>query len=385
VKLYDFTWSIGFERFLPEEYHFTFTKSGQSLVCGPGMDLTNLNLSLMHFHDKNLSGAFLNNTKVRASDLVNVNLEHAVLTNTDFSFSQLLGTRLAGADLTGARLVNLIGLPKTLPAKYTTCAMNDNTYSIVGPGVNLSGMDLQDISLDGVDLSHSNLSGCDLSGADLKNTDLSNADLYQAKLVNLVNPPLNLPADCRVVKSQAGAYNIVCPNLVYLPELEEPLCGAGMMLDQLDFSFNDLHGARLSTDNMLEDSLSEINLNTKDLRNTYLHNRDLSTLDLTEANFEDAYLADLNFRTLDLCGAKFNSAQLMRADFAAAILDNADFSQANLTNANFSWTDLSRTTLDNAILVDLVGHTPFAIPKGYQIARAASGKHYCYDIIPVNS
>jgi uncharacterized protein YjbI with pentapeptide repeats len=165
--------------------------------------------------DLDLSYADLKGSKLIRVNLSNTNLSHADLTDVDFT-----GSNLTRANLTRAKLGNtifkdiesseIIGIPQTLPKGYylvDRCIIgpdtqipenfkkkykqieigngNNTKQYLVGPNVDLTGVDLSKIAkfaLNKSDLTGANLTGAILTGVYLSDVNLTGANLTGADL-----------------------------------------------------------------------------------------------------------------------------------------------------------------------------------------------------------
>ena len=160
--------------------------SGANLIGAnlSGANLRYLDLSGLDLSNSNLSGANLSGTKTgplsgytlqsgyifvsgtSESWIVGpgVNLSDANLSGGDLSNSNLSSADLSSVNLTGATTGPLIGTAPTLSSNYTFISGTSESW-IVG----------QDVDLSGANLSGANLSGVNLYGADLSGTNLTGA------------------------------------------------------------------------------------------------------------------------------------------------------------------------------------------------------------------
>lgn len=199
----------------------SISATGRFAIVGPSVDLNNTNLTGAILRNVNLSDAILSVANLSNANLVGANLSDANFNN---------------AGLTGARTGELLGCPSILPDSNFQCVSVSATgrFAIVGPSLNLAGIDLHDANLNDVDLTDTDLSNTNLFSADLSNTilnntnlssanlglarlagstlnganlsvaDLFDADLSNADLSNVIGQPLNA--------SQAIYSNTICPN-----------------------------------------------------------------------------------------------------------------------------------------------------------------------------
>jgi len=259
-----------------------------------------------------LYGAFLKETDLTGTSLIEADLTDADLRKADLSGALLNRAHVTDADL---RKADLIGT--------------------AFDGADLSGADLED-----ADLTDGELRRADLSGANLEAADLTDAELYDS---NLSGANLEV-ADLHGVELFARKY--------------------GVNLSGADLSDADLSSADLSA------LKGDVNLSGADLSDADLSGADLSTrqggqgevnlsgVDLSDANLIDA---DLSARQgeVNLTGAELISADLSDADLTDADLSDADLTDADLSDADLTDVDLSDTDLSGArfISADLSGAT----------------------------
>ncbi len=212
--------------------------AGNTLV-GPGTVLSGVNLQGADFGGANLAGADLAGADLSGADLAGVNLTGADLSGADLTGAGLAGTTLTaailtgatldGADLTGASVddavlsgASLVGADLeqaslvgavvdaadftnatldavrahdlldctgvVLPSPWSCRALGSAGSGLVGPAVDLAGVDATGASLAGADLGQADLDGsvlddADLDGADLTGANLAGADLIDASFV----------------------------------------------------------------------------------------------------------------------------------------------------------------------------------------------------------
>ena len=177
------------------------------------------------FEKINLSGLDLSYAKLNHSQLVRIDLSRAILSHADLTGADLTGTDLTGANLSGAKLgktilkdiksSGIIGSPDTLSKGYYLvdgCIIgpdtiipeslsnkykqikignkNETKQYLVGPKVNLAGVDLSQIKR--FDLNNADLTGANLSRAILTGVHLSDVNLIGANLTNVNFTDVNL-------------------------------------------------------------------------------------------------------------------------------------------------------------------------------------------------
>jgi uncharacterized protein YjbI with pentapeptide repeats len=117
-----------------------------------------------------------------------------------------------------------------------------------------------------------------------------------------------------------------------------------------DLSSANLRNGRLYDIELTRANLSRANLHKAELSRAFLTWADLSKADLSEAFLQDAKLAYADLNGADLRGAKFYNAFLQGAKLHKADLRGATFWDADLRGADLSDADLSDANLFNANL-----------------------------------
>ena len=219
---------------LPANYILT-----NGFIIGPGVDLRGTDLTGV-----NLDGVTL--TGVKSGEITGIPTLPTNYTLTNgyiigpgvvLTGADLTGADLTGADLTGVKSGGIIGEPTNIPDNYTLTngfiigpdvdltdadltgidltdadlrnvnltgtksgeiiptdgngVMLPVGYKIVsgyilGPGVDLSGVDLSLFDLSGIDFTNANLTKVDMYGADLTNVSFINTTLTNARLENAI-------------------------------------------------------------------------------------------------------------------------------------------------------------------------------------------------------
>ena len=296
----------------------------------------------------NLSGAALANLDISgaanltATKLVSANLAGASLFNIDIS-----GVDLSGATLTNVRSFGLTGgtaatAATRLPTGYFVRPSTANTGTIVGPAVNLSSLNLQNIDLSG---------GITLTGANLTNTDLSGAS---TNLVGVITGNL-VGATTAILPVGYIARNgfIVGPRVVL----------RGANLSSQDLAGVDLSGVDLSGANLTNAILTNVNIHptTTNLTNTVLAG--VVSGGITGASVatpSTTLPASYRIRGGFLVGPAVN---LSNAAATGVDLSNVVLTGATLTNAN-----LTAATLTGITTGALIGAATATLPTGY-VAR----------------
>lgn len=397
-----------------------------------GHDLSNIYLAGSDFSGSTLNGADLSWTDLRGAafseaDLTGANLSHANVTDSDFSDAVLNGADLTGVDLrraaslSGLVATELLACPQQLPNNWECVDLGATGLSLIGPGASLSGLDLSMADLSDFDLRGTqvaalegcpadlpngwscldlgaaglslvgpgvDLAGLDLTGADftsvtnLSDVDLGgsilaeatfadNVDLEDANFMgaDLTDVTLGDNADLRGTRlsmatlagvdlsntqlsGTQGTDITSCPQVLPsswsclpLDATGNTLVGPGANMARLD-----LTGADLSSQTLTGASLQQSDLTGADLRNTELGSVDLDDATLVNAVFDGADGQNTDFQDANAVGASFVGASLANADFQGADLQNADFSSADLDNAVLDDADLRGVIFDGADL-----------------------------------
>ena len=275
-------------------------------------DLSNADLSNTDFYNTNLKGANLGGVNLsganlkgeglrissdvrsaRFMDLTDMDLTDANLTNADLSYVDLTNATLTNATLTNVRLGgvksgDIIGTPRNLTI-YTiiVTGYQSQVYKVVngyliGPYVNLSGVDFTNVNLSGAYLTGVDLSGANLTDANLKNADLEYANIEGANLTNA-----NL--------TDANFFFLKSGGIIGTPTLSNnyKLVGGyiiGATVDLRNADLNLLKGADLEDMNLRSILLPEnFNLEGANLENAQLTGV-LNKVNLKNANLKNAKL-----------------------------------------------------------------------------------------------
>ena len=323
-----------------------------------GLNLTGANLRQVIFTFADLSNAVLVDCNLRDAELI-----ASRLVGADLSRSTLTEARLGLADLTDATLsqvrsANLKECPDALPSGWSCAAHRMGSgATLVGPDVNLSGTsvlgrpdvsgaempfadlsssDFSGMNFTNADLSQANLSGSVLTGASLEGADLSMAVLTSARFSGANLTGANLAA-----ASMYGAetYDVQgCPEQLPAAWICRTITSTGvvnLLGPGAQLSSRDLDNAWLG-----QVDLSEANLTNASLLNANLSNSTLSRIRLTNANLTDA----------NLSGTELSGADLSGANLSGADLSGADLTGANLAGATGTDIDFQDATCPNGLL-----------------------------------
>ena len=305
-----------------------------NFIIGPGVNLSGAALANL-----DISGA----ANLTATKLVSANLAGASLFNIDIS-----GVDLSGATLTNVRSFGLTGgtaataTATRLPTGYFVRPSTANTGTIVGPAVNLSSLNLQNIDLSG---------GITLTGANLTNTDLSGAS---TNLVGVITGNL-VGAATAILPVGYIARNgfIVGPRVV-------------------------LRGANLSSQDLAGVDLSGVDLSGANLTNAILTNVNIhpTTTNLTNTILAGVVSGGITGASVATPSTTLPASYRIRGGFIvgpAVNLSNAaatgvDLSNVVLTGANLTSANLTAATLTGITTGALIGAATATLPTGY-VAR----------------
>jgi hypothetical protein len=121
-----------------------------------------------------------------------------------------------------------------------------------------------------------------------------------------------------------------------------------------DLSGANLYGADLYGANLYGANLYGANLYGADLYGANLYGADLSGANLSGANLSGANLYGANLYGADLSGANLYGADLYGANLSGANLSGANLSGANLYGADLSGANLSKTLLENKVILSFI-------------------------------
>ena len=317
-----------------------------------------------------LDGASLTHADLIDADLAGATFASANLTDADVIDANLSGTDLSTATLTGIFSGGGSGTPM-LPANW-----EDVDSYLVGPGADLTTVDLAGAALEGADLAGTNLWSTNLTGADMAGANLTGANMTTALMTGtditkadfsgvtltgvqssaLVGSPVNMPSGWSLVDG-------------YLIGLEANLAGA-------DLAHASLTGMTLTGAFLQGANLTDADLAGDTLNGTFLYSADLSGADLSGTDLSDAYLAGSGGGRVESGGiiaspapslpadwmlvdgyligplASLAGADLAGADLAGADLDDAVLSGSDLSGSDLSGADLEYAALDHASLLN---------------------------------
>jgi uncharacterized protein YjbI with pentapeptide repeats len=271
-------------------------------IVGPGVDLSNGDLSGVSISGINLTGANVFNTKtgkitydaqtivpssnykIVANYIIGPNVN---LTGVDFSGVDLRHTNLTNVNFVNANLYNvrtgfITGTPQQLPTLYSFIS-----GFIIGPSTDLSGADL---------------SGGNLANVSIENADLTNANFYNVSsggIQGVPRKPLNAPY---VVTSNGY---IVGPNVD---------------LNNSTMTNIDLRGLTLTNAQMLNVNFT----NTKTGNNIGLPRSLTPPYIHVQTTLSGGFIVG---PSIDISYGNFSYADISTADLTNAKLSNATFFQ----------------------------------------------------------
>jgi len=410
-----------------------------------GANLTNAYLYTVNLSGAKLVGANLTNTNLFYSDLTNTDFSNANLTSTNLIGAYIRGTNFSYSTMNGIQRncdfdeqrcwqwfdgywdwynhryvqyrvgfsdavltgVKSSAFPKTVSyhnyywyyygwwycGGYGGC-LNTRSISLpsgwanrngtlIGPGVDLTGLNIRGWDLSNFDLSNVKLGQTDLVGANFSNSTLTNIDLSGRDLTNINFSGANLTGVnfAGSILSGANFYNSTLTGAnfegVDLSSTTLDYSRSGSIVGEpaaLPYGWKQIKGwfvgrtARLSNADLSNSDLSGMDLSYAsfsyaNLGNSKLDNANFFATDLNNANFQDVSLSGVSSGSISggpnylpqpwliirgyLVGPK---AKLRGADLSNVTLTNADFSQTDLTNTNFYQANLRSSNFTGAKL-----------------------------------
>ena len=429
---------------LPPGYNFVNDNSSGGYIVGrrvdlSGSNLTNCVLTGMDVSGANLTGAIMVNART-GPNLIgppayfpspaynyivssasggfiigpDANIEGANLTGVDLSGFNFKGMNITGVDFSGTNLINVksggtVGPPSRLPSPYVF--MTDNSFGayIVGPRVDLSGV---------------NLTNCRFTGLNISGASFINAVLINVKSGGgMVGPPApgSLPPKYRfVVDNSLGGGGDGTGGYFIGPGVD--LSGASLR-NQIDselslsgayFTDANITNARFSGSAMPRVKSGGMTGLPASLPNAFTVVVSASGgyfigpySDLTNANLNSTVLTGMNITHADLTGATFTNtltgaligppdaiaagyhyvvrspapaldAYIMgpRVNLTNAVLNGTnltdfDLSGANLTNAVFTGTNFTNTNIFGS---NLTGAAAFTNMQRVQLLKNSNNR-----------
>ena len=266
-------------------------------LIGPGANLKDANLFGFDLEGADLRGADLTRADLRGASIEQASLEGAILDRVKSGGTlglpaslparwtltgsyligpkaQVAGMDLSGTDLTGVSSGELSGTPAALPVGWSLI----DGY-LVGPGANLESSNFANVYLTSVDLTNSNLKNATLTNVALTGTILEGAVLEGASLTNVAS--------------------------------------------------GELIGTPASLPNGWQKKYGYLFGPSANLENAFLRGADLSGFDLTGVNFSYAKLSDTILTNTDLSSANFSFADITRTDFSGAKVTRTNFNRSS--------------------------------------------------------
>lgn len=365
----------------------------QGFIVGPGVNLTDVDLSGMNLTGVDLAGSVLSGTNLSNTTLAGTSL-NGYLSRQGSSF--VFGLNLTNADMSGADL------------RYYGFSA-DNNITLDGANLtnaNLLGATFQGATSTGVDFTGAELSYADLDRATWNSTILTGASLHwtdvtrwtlstdDTKLAgvessHLVGAPTALPTNWSVNRKV-----LVGPgaNASYTSLFGQDFEGRNLSglrarysdLTDSDFDLANLTGAKLDFADLEGSTFASATLTDISAAGANAPGVTFGTpaaipsfaaqyggsirlaSAMSGATMRGANLKGATFTDVNLSGADFSGANLKDAQFSATSLAGADLSGANLQGVSFSGTNLSGADLSGA---DLAG----ADLKGANLSGAHLG------------
>ena len=310
-----------------------FQKGSLNYAHFDGADLCGANFNWAQLRQAQFEGADLSQAFFNNAFLWRANLNSARLFQANFDAAFLIDASCDGADLSRASLIgaNLRGTRFTraaLDGALLTGALYDGLTRwpkeyepvgalFIGPGCDMSNLDLSRASFHNADLKRANFSNSLLKSADFSNADLWFADFRGADLSD---------ANLKGALSDQLYYD----SMTKWPEGGKPT-GAILISPGGDFS-----GA----------SFAKINLKNSDLHNSNFSRSNLSFADLEGTNLAEADLTEADLRGASLQGANLHRALLNNANLRDASLEAADLRGVNMLGARLEGVRLTSIQYD---------------------------------------
>jgi uncharacterized protein YjbI with pentapeptide repeats len=291
---------------------------------GPGMDLserdlTGCQLQGLDLRGANLEGAILTRADLTSADLSGANLRDAILFKTN-----LHGAKLVSADLRRANLAQV----QAVHADFSY-AMLETTFL---ERANLEGSNFSHASGGYAVFVRAQMKDVQADKANFEHADFTEANIESAsfRFASLVNARF---CTCRATKAQfvgahiAGtSFNGAKLRLASFADARgnKPIFD-GAQLDDADISHAELPGAFFSRISGAFTSFACANLPQARFYKAKLENADVSRANLFQADFSHATVSR----------AKFIGANLYEANFTATRGQDANFLDANLKRSTF--------------------------------------------------
>lgn len=363
---------IGIPSYLPEELDImnSFIQGRLSRIfVGPSIKLENI-----EFRDQNM-----NSIDLSGSELINVYFNNTSIDSTNFNRTNLLGIRS----------LDVSGTPTNLSSKWRIVngyliGPNANLMSADFTNLDLSGVNLSDVNLLNVHFENTtpgpiegipildfdwkvvnlrfdttirpfiigpgiNLSGMDLSSQVFINMNLANINLEQTNLSN---------ATLRNISSGG-----IIGSTELLPEGWK-IVGGYLIGPTANLSNSDLEAKDLTNVNLSYAVVTNSNLNSSDLTGANL-------MGIKSGNVKGYPILPEGWRIINgyLIGpsADVTDADLSGSDLSGIDLSGTNFSRSNLTNVNFTNTNITNANFMGANLTNI---TPMSIYENIDLTGA---------------
>jgi uncharacterized protein YjbI with pentapeptide repeats len=388
-------------------------------------DLTGMNLVNTNVHGADLSGCIFKDvtsgsmigTPILSPDTKLIN-GYLIGRGVIASFSDLSGGDLSGVDISGAILTranfynvrsgNVKGIANLSPDYEVR-----NGY-IIGPDVNLSGMDLSGVDLSNMDVIHANVSDADLRYANINGIstgELRGTPLLDSKykLYNgyIVGPNVRLiGADLTDIDvygmelentdlQDAILTNVRSGNIKGIPKLSSnyKILKGYIVGKEVDLSGQNLEGQDFS--NL---DLKETNFTNAKLNHAIFHKCSIIDTDFTNIEYEDIRSSDLEGipaslpnklviktgyingnlsrvfvgPTINLKDIEFRNENFDNVDLSHSKLSNVYFNQTTIQQTNFNQTNLFAIRSQNVSGIPINLSSQWKIVNGYMIGPDAN-------------
>jgi uncharacterized protein YjbI with pentapeptide repeats len=287
----------------PQSGNITATIGGvsTSIVYRLGPNLRGINMNGQNWRDGDLSWADLTGATAVRTAFLRTRLVGARLHNVDLSYAMLRATDLRTATIAN---VNFTLAVFDRDTKWPT-GFTPGGRGLVGPDINMTGLDLRGIEAGGgggryVDVSGGNLTSANLERMDLTGANFSGTILTGANLRGAGIPGVDFTgatmADALVSGAIYDATTLWPAGYDFANRgMFGPGCNlAGANLENRNLSYYPLRGANLSSANLrgallFAANLSQANLQQADLRGASVYNADLTGANLDGADLTGSY------------------------------------------------------------------------------------------------
>ncbi len=223
-----------------------------------------------------------------------VNLSNADLSNLYFGAINLEGANLTGANFQGS-IVTIRGTPSYLPDNWKVTTNSDGLKFLMGPGVRLSDMSLRGTNLSNIDLSGANLDN--ISSGQITGTPAALPDGWKIAKGFLIGPRASL----RLSESEVGDLQNVDLSGMTL---------SGLKAEGVDLSSSQIINTLIQESNFKESQLRNINFSGTSFIGTDLRDANLTSANLSNARFVDSNLAGAKLVDVNLADAELRDVSL---------------------------------------------------------------------------